>query len=145
MFAMLTSTRSWIYMQFSNVLNTHLSLNNLRDTYKTKITKYINIKPISQQIFTLCSGASAIADEYFRKCNGQRAHTLAVIGNCHIDSAWLWPYSETKRKVARSFSSQLKLMEDYPEHLFVASQVHILCTNIKTIVFSLLNEPDGAF
>lgn len=68
------------------------------------------------------SGASAIADEYFRKCNGQRAHTLAVIGNCHIDSAWLWPYSETKRKVARSFSSQLKLMEDYPEHLFVASQ-----------------------
>ncbi|XP_042883605.1 alpha-mannosidase 2C1-like [Penaeus japonicus] len=68
------------------------------------------------------SGASAIADEYFLKGNGQRAHTLAVIGNCHIDSAWLWPYSETKRKVARSFSSQLKLMEDYPEHLFVASQ-----------------------
>lgn len=70
-----------------------------------------------------CSEASSLADRYFAKGNGGRAHTLATIGNCHIDSAWLWPYSETKRKVARSFSSQLKLMEDYPEFIFVASQV----------------------
>lgn len=68
------------------------------------------------------SVASDLADQYLAKGNGERAHTLAAIGNCHIDSAWLWPYSETKRKVARSFSSQLKLMEDYPEHIFVASQ-----------------------
>ncbi|XP_042238112.1 alpha-mannosidase 2C1-like [Homarus americanus] len=68
------------------------------------------------------SGASDLADQYFAKGNGGRAHTLATIGNCHIDSAWLWPFSETKRKVARSFSSQLKIMEDYPEHIFVASQ-----------------------
>ncbi|XP_045625976.2 alpha-mannosidase 2C1 isoform X2 [Procambarus clarkii] len=68
------------------------------------------------------SGASDLADQYLAKGNGARAHTLAAIGNCHIDSAWLWPYSETKRKVARSFSSQLKLMDDYPEFIFVASQ-----------------------
>ncbi|KAK3887441.1 hypothetical protein Pcinc_008444 [Petrolisthes cinctipes] len=68
------------------------------------------------------SVASTLADEYFSKGNGSRAHTLAAIGNCHIDSAWLWPYTETKRKVARSFSSQLALMDRYPEHIFVASQ-----------------------
>ncbi|KAK4328136.1 hypothetical protein Pmani_001416 [Petrolisthes manimaculis] len=68
------------------------------------------------------SVASSLADEYFSKGNGSRAHTLAVMGNCHIDSAWLWPYTETKRKVARSFSSQLALMDRYPEHIFVASQ-----------------------
>ena len=73
--------------------------------------------------FCFSSEASKLADEYFKKGNGSRAHTLAAIGNCHIDTAWLWPYSETKRKVARSYSSQLKIMEDYPEHIFVASQV----------------------
>ncbi|XP_068248208.1 alpha-mannosidase 2C1-like [Palaemon carinicauda] len=68
------------------------------------------------------SGAIALAEQYFAKGNGARCHTLAAIGNCHLDTAWLWPYSETKRKVARSFSSQLKIMENYPEHIFVASQ-----------------------
>ena len=45
------------------------------------------------------------------------------MGHCHIDTAWLWPFSETRRKTARSWSSQLKLMEAFPEHLFTASSV----------------------
>ncbi|PGH05440.1 alpha-mannosidase [Blastomyces parvus] len=44
------------------------------------------------------------------------------IGNCHIDSCWLWPWAETKRKVARSWSTQCDLMERYPELRFVCSQ-----------------------
>ncbi|CAI4447708.1 BGN_3a_G0018490.mRNA.1.CDS.1 [Saccharomyces cerevisiae] len=27
------------------------------------------------------------------------------IGNCHIDTAWLWPFAETRRKIVRSWSS----------------------------------------
>lgn len=45
-----------------------------------------------------------------------------AIGNCHIDSAWLWPFAETKRKVIRSWSSQCTLMDSFPEYRFVASQ-----------------------
>lgn len=45
-----------------------------------------------------------------------------AVGNCHIDTAWLWPFDETKRKVARSWSTQLDLMNRYPEHRFVGSQ-----------------------
>lgn len=45
-----------------------------------------------------------------------------AIGNCHIDTAWLWPYAETRRKVARSWSSQLELLNRYPEYVFAASQ-----------------------
>lgn len=74
-------------------------------------------------MYSPCSAAGDLADSFFAQKNGANAHTLAAIGNCHIDTAWLWPYSETKRKIARSFASQLKLMEDYPEHKFVASQV----------------------
>ncbi|KAL2257665.1 hypothetical protein VTK26DRAFT_9330 [Humicola hyalothermophila] len=44
------------------------------------------------------------------------------IGHCHIDSCWLWPFAETKRKVARSWSSQCDLMDRYPELNFACSQ-----------------------
>lgn len=45
------------------------------------------------------------------------------IGNCHIDTAWLWPFAETRRKIVRSWTTQLKLAEEYPEYVFVASQM----------------------
>lgn len=44
------------------------------------------------------------------------------IGHCHIDSCWLWPFAETKRKVARSWSNQCDLMDRYPELNFACSQ-----------------------
>ncbi|KAF2874655.1 glycosyl hydrolases family 38 N-terminal domain-containing protein [Massariosphaeria phaeospora] len=44
------------------------------------------------------------------------------IGYCHIDTCWLWPFAETKRKVARSWSSQCDLMERYPELRFCCTQ-----------------------
>lgn len=45
-----------------------------------------------------------------------------AIGHCHIDTAWLWPYAETRRKIGRSWASQLDLIERYPEYNFVCSQ-----------------------
>ncbi len=35
-------------------------------------------------------------------------HKVVAIGHCHIDTAWLWPFSETRRKTARSWSSQVR-------------------------------------
>ena len=40
-----------------------------------------------------------------------------------LDTAWLWPYDETKRKIARSWSTQLDLMDRYPNYIFTGSQV----------------------
>ncbi|WP_075057178.1 hypothetical protein [Thermogymnomonas acidicola] len=37
---------------------------------------------------------------------------IYFIGHCHIDAAWLWPYSETRRKVERSFLNVVKLYRD---------------------------------
>ncbi len=53
---------------------------------------------------------------------GADAHEVSAVGHAHIDSAWLWPIRETKRKCARTFSNALRLMEDYPEYTFSASQ-----------------------
>jgi alpha-mannosidase len=44
-----------------------------------------------------------------------------AIGHCHIDTCWLWPWDETRRKVARSWSNQCDLIDRYPEYRFTAS------------------------
>jgi len=66
--------------------------------------------------------AHKLAQDFFAQKNGQTQHTIVAVGNCHIDTAWLWPYDETKRKCARSFSATIRLMEEYPDYVFACSQ-----------------------
>ena len=47
-----------------------------------------------------------IYDEGIDSTKGQRAQVWGV-GNCHIDTAWLWPYSVTQQKAARSWATQV--------------------------------------
>ena len=49
-------------------------------------------------------------------------HLISAVGHAHIDTAWLWPIRETRRKCARSFSTQLALMDEYPDYRFACSQ-----------------------
>ncbi len=53
--------------------------------------------------------------------NSPTTPMAGLIGHSHIDTAWLWPLSETWRKCARTFSSVLNLMEQYPEMIFLQS------------------------
>ncbi len=48
-------------------------------------------------------------------------HRAVAVGHAHIDTAWLWPIRETKRKCTRTFASAVALMDDYPEYVFAAS------------------------
>jgi alpha-mannosidase len=50
------------------------------------------------------------------------AHTILAAGHAHIDTAWLWPLRETQRKCARSFSTAVTLMDEFPDYTFVCSQ-----------------------
>ena len=56
----------------------------------------------------------------FEHSHGMGALTL--VGHAHIDTAWLWPVRETKRKCSRTFSTVLRYMEQYPEYHFSCSQ-----------------------
>jgi len=48
--------------------------------------------------------------------------TAYAVGHSHIDTAWLWPIEETISKCARTFASQIKMIEKYPNYIFGASQ-----------------------
>lgn len=54
--------------------------------------------------------------------NGSTAPLFWGVGNAHIDLAWLWPVAETRRKTARTFAAQLRLLEEYPDYYYIQSQ-----------------------
>ena len=54
--------------------------------------------------------------------NGSCQATMYAVGNSHLDLAWLWPMAETRRKTARTFAQQLRLLQRYPEYRYIQSQ-----------------------
>ncbi len=50
------------------------------------------------------------------------AHIVSGVGHAHIDSAWLWPIRETKRKTSRTFSNVTSLADEYEDFIFACSQ-----------------------
>ncbi len=86
--------------------------------------------------------------------NGSTAPLYGLVGHSHLDTAWLWPLTETWRKFARTFSSVLNIMEQFPEMTFIQSApYHIdvvkreypeLYVRIKEQVEAGRWEPNGA-
>lgn len=54
--------------------------------------------------------------------NSPTSPSVGIVGHAHIDIGWLWPVRESIRKAARSFSSVLELMEEYPDLTYQQSQ-----------------------
>ncbi|MBX7405721.1 alpha-mannosidase [Clostridium chauvoei] len=61
-------------------------------------------------------------EKFYGELCGHEYVTATCVGHTHIDVAWLWTVAQTREKVARSFSTVLKLMEEYPEYIFMSSQ-----------------------
>ncbi len=72
------------------------------------------------------SEARAIASRFLAARNGDGQHNISAVGHAHIDTAWLWPIAETKRKCIRSLASAVRQMDEYPEFIFACSQAQQL-------------------
>lgn len=54
--------------------------------------------------------------------DGGTGTTCIAVGHAHIDTAWLWPLAETRRKCLRTFATVDRLMERCPDFRFLCSQ-----------------------
>ncbi|TDD67002.1 alpha-mannosidase [Jiangella aurantiaca] len=61
-----------------------------------------------------------LADVLAKPANAS-AHLISAVGHAHIDSAWLWPVRETVRKVARTTSNVVSLLEEHPDLVYAMS------------------------
>ena len=63
----------------------------------------------------------AVSRPFFSGGNSRVFGRVGIIGHSHMDTAWLWPVSETVRKCARTYANALHLMEQYPTYAFIQS------------------------
>ena len=88
------------------------------------------------------------------KGQGKPGVNVTMLGHTHIDVAWLWRLRHTREKTARSFSTVNRLMEKYPEYIFIQTQPQLydylkedypdIYEHIKRRVAEGRWEPSGA-
>lgn len=70
--------------------------------------------------------AEGLIAAYLAKHRLQSPFKVYAVGNCHIDTAWLWDIDQTRLKTARSWSSQLGLLDKFHDYRFACSQMQQL-------------------
>ncbi len=78
--------------------------------------------PGSEAFYESVHEADALLNEAI---DGMEKHSkveIRCVGHTHIDVAWLWRLKHTREKCSRSFSTVLRLMEQYPEYIFLQTQ-----------------------
>lgn len=66
-----------------------------------------------------------VAAEFLACHNGSSQSRVYSMLHSHIDLAWLWPMASTPAKGTRTFATHLRLMELYPECIYVQSQAQL--------------------
>ena len=79
-------------------------------------------EPLGDSFYESVPAAQQVLDEGLATAGPSLEVNIIAVGHAHLDVGWLWPISQTRRKAARTFSSVLRLMEQFPEFHFVQSQ-----------------------
>ncbi|HWV35913.1 MAG TPA: glycoside hydrolase family 38 C-terminal domain-containing protein [Thermomicrobiales bacterium] len=79
-----------------------------------------SLEPISGEAIAATHEARAIIASRLAELKTQYPPigNVLLTGHAHIDLAWLWPVAETRRKARRTFSSVLRLMDQYEDFTF---------------------------
>lgn len=82
--------------------------------------------PIGDAFDATVDAADAyMQEEFYGKFCGDSEVEITAVGHTHIDTAWLWTLEQTRKKVQRSYTTALRLMEQYPEYRFMAPQAQL--------------------
>ncbi|MCL2884077.1 MAG: alpha-mannosidase, partial [Oscillospiraceae bacterium] len=101
------------------------------DTRRLDIIRHLNHAlslvdfrlPIGDELDkTLDAAIAYMKEEFYGKFCGSFESLTTAAGHTHIDTAWRWQLFSTRKKVARSFSTALRWLEEYPEYIFMSSQ-----------------------
>jgi alpha-mannosidase len=79
-------------------------------------------RPGSERFYESVEQAGAVLSGGLAAMKREKPVEVRCIGHTHIDVAWLWRLRHTREKTARSFSTVLRLMELYPDYVFLQTQ-----------------------
>ena len=73
-------------------------------------------------VIETASTARQALDAVLTVGNGPSAHRITATGHAHLDTAWLWPIRETRRKAVRTFANTVHLLKQNPDAVYCHSQ-----------------------
>lgn len=115
---------NWLNESLKVIPEDTLRYDDIRDALK-KFTTEIDFAANKKERHEAYIRAREILRPAMECKNGTCAPVMYAFGHAHIDVAWLWPLSETERKVMRTFAAQLRHMDRYPDYKFIQSQAHL--------------------
>lgn len=78
--------------------------------------------PQSQEFYRSVAEADRVLNEKIEAMDKRPLVKINCVGHTHIDVAWLWRLKNTREKCSRSFTTVLRLMEQFPEYVFLQTQ-----------------------
>ena len=79
-------------------------------------------EPIGDNFYASVPGALATLQAGIAEAGAPLDADVVAAGHAHIDVAWLWTLGQTRHKASRTFSTVLRLMEEFPDYHFTQSQ-----------------------
>jgi alpha-mannosidase len=76
----------------------------------------------SEGLWQSLAEAEAIAGQIYALTDTEVQPQVTAVGSTHLDVGWLWRVIHTRDKTARSFATALRLMEEFPQFIFMYNQ-----------------------
>lgn len=86
--------------------------------------KFVDLEIEDEELFLkkLQAGRAILKEKIYDCDKFSEAGIIDLVGHSHLDIVYQWDYKEFVRKVGRTHSTMLALMEEYPEFKFSQSQ-----------------------
>ena len=84
--------------------------------------KILSEKPQALRDFSWVAGIEEDLMKKLADLTASTAGQMLMVGQSHIDLAWLWPVKEAIRKCSRTFSTMSTLLEENPNFTYAQSQ-----------------------
>ncbi|TCN27517.1 alpha-mannosidase [Mesobacillus foraminis] len=135
-FKLQLATIGWLDRRVDNLYYTLLAAFEVLKETSEYDSSYMVLKKLISDALQLINWTEPGSPEFYQSCYMAEENltvgiqsvtkssdiTIHTVGHTHIDVAWLWRLKNTREKAARSFSTVLHLMKQFPEYLFLQTQ-----------------------
>ncbi|MEC1524508.1 alpha-mannosidase [Neobacillus niacini] len=135
-FKLKTAKVGWLDTRVDNLYYTLLAAYEVLKETSDADSAYTTLKKMINDALMLINWTEPGSEEFYQSCYAAEENltaaihsyerssdiTVHTVGHTHIDVAWLWRLKNTREKSARSFSTVLHLMKQFPEYMFLQTQ-----------------------
>lgn len=146
----------WVALDSWRAVEQDMDLNNLYAKAMKHAALALDFRQPYSELYheSLRAAEAVLQQELYQQEQYKLPVEAYAVGHTHIDIAWLWTVQQAVEKGERSFTTVLKLMEEYPDYRFLQSQPQMyqyikeqypdLYQKIKAKIIEGRWQPEGA-